>query len=614
MLDLQKITINSFRGMYDRGGFDEVPSDHGIICDNLAFSRKNEVMVRPGTNLSVTSSHPVIRQFLSTVNGSLLWLTCDGAGHIYRQDTGALFLAVTGMIDFAAVNMFDKTFIAPLLSAFSATNYIYVYDGISAPRPMGGAPPDTTFTATDSATPGNVSPGVHQFAVSYITDTGYVTAPGPVITGTFAPVSLTAAGSLSVDLASVPLGPIGTVARQLFATKSGLSEFFYIDLIADNTTTAITIDFFDTSLAVSADSLFDQFTPLSGTGFSGMALVKYNGRLIVISGEIVYVSQSGDAETFSSITGALSIPSESDGNNVRSGAELFGVLYIMKAVGIFSTQDNGGEPNTWTINHIEGAVGTYQAGLGSISGSQSSLTLNSVLLMANRSGLFLFNGNVGRPALSNKIQDLWDTITISAENTIQIAVDPFNCLLYVLLPLAAATVPNVLLVGDYAMGLTPEDIRWSRYNFPWDPSSISMINVDDGSDFVYQLRLGTSTNIYKLHPNYDADYGSVPIAAVYTTYMATFGEGSVNIFSYLKMRVVGTGDLIIELQDTDFMGAVLPPVIALATHPRKEYGRQINFMNEKMCVSLGVSALNNKMTLSRLDIFGKVRYAVRPNG
>lgn len=611
---LAKISINSFMGLFDRGGNDQVPIDHASGLINIAFTKKGEINVRPGTNLSKTSAVPVVRQFLSTVNGVLLWLTCDGAGHIKRQDTGATFLTVANMVDFAALNIFGKTFIAPLLSAFSSTNPIYVYDGTNPPRPMQGAAPGAIFTATNSATVGNVSPGVHLFAISYVTNTGYTTIPGPVIAGVFSPVSVTATGGFKVDLSGLPLGPTGTVARQIFVTKSGLAEFFYVDLIADNTTTTATINFFDTDLVVSADSLFDQFTLTGGVGFGGMALVKYAGRMLVVQASTVYVSQVGDAETVSSITGALSIPSESDGNDCRAAAELFGVLYIMKAVGIFSTQDNGGEPNTWTITKIDGAIGSYQAGIGSISGSQSSLTMNSSLLLANRAGLWMFNGNVGRPALSYKIQDFWDRVSDDFENKIEICVDPFNDIIYANLPIDGSSTPNVLLMGDFSQGLSPDTIRWSQYSFPWDPTSISMINVDDGSDFQYQLRLGTSTNIYKLHTNYTADYNGIPIAAFYQCFGAAIGDGALNIFSYLRIRAKGSGDLHIQIANIDSQNAIFPPIFVMASLPQKELGRQINYMSEKMFVKVSVQDLNNTFTISSIDIYGKIRFAMRPNG
>lgn len=619
--DYAKVTLDKFNGLYDRGNTDEVPQDHASDILNVMFSKNAEVSTRNGTAISLTLGHAVVRQFLATFsNSSSFVLTCNGAGSIF-SGTGAALLTVANMIDFAAINMYNYCFIAPILSTFSATNYVYIWDGVNAPRPAAGFAPSGSFTAANSATVGNITSGVHKFAVSNITNSGFTTRPGPQIAGTFTPVSVTATGGFKVDLSGIPLGPTGTVARQIFVTQADQEVYFYlaVGFINDNTTTAITVDFFDTDLAVSADNLFDlrEYIPSAAVISGGLSLQKYHGRLLAIGVQFdtVLVSNAGDAESFSNVTGYIQIPSENDGNTVRAACVLYDVLYFTKAVGIFSVQDNGNTPSTWTVVQIDGSVGSYQGAIGTITGSQPSLASNSVILMANREGIFLFNGTVQRPHLTWKIQDVWGAINPGKENLVQIAVDAFADLIYVILATGSSTTPNLMLVGDFSQGLDEKNIRWSKYSFPWVPISISMMNFQDtDGSFDYYLRLGTSSNLYKLNASYTSDSGTA-INSYWQTFLASQDIGALNIFRALRFRTTGVGTLSFTMAGEDGQGAINSTAaqnITLGATPGKDGFCQINFTNEKMSVKFGVNAVNSRFTVQRLDIFCKRLFLSRP--
>lgn len=622
--EYQKMTIENFMGLWDRGSLDDIPPDHAADILNVSFARKRECQTRIGADPSTNLSHNVVRMFLATFNNSsLILLTCDGAGNIYREDTGAVLLNVPNMIDFSALNMYNKCFIAPLLSSYSSTNYIQVWGGPGTTiHPIGGQPPSASFTAVETGT-GNVVAGQHEYAVSYITDTGYVTPPGPVISGTFTPVILTSSGGMQVQLNGLPIGPAGTVGRQIYATKSGLTEFFYLATINDNTATTILLNYFDTDLVLSADSLFDlNPSPISGVGFSGCALIKYHERMLIIGplADKVQVSGAGNPESFNNVTGFINIPSEHDGNTVGTGFDLFSVLYLCKGVGTFSAQDNGSEPNDpntpWVVNSIDGVVGAYHHTIGTVTGSQASLTFNSVALMANYSGLFLFNGNVQRPELSWKIRGVWERLTFGYAQYMRIAVDAFHDVFYLLMPLDGATSPNTLLLGDFSLGLSSEQIRWSVYTFPWTINEIMMANYVDGvGDYGYYLRLGTPSGIYKLSGKTAADNGTA-INSYYETPAMTPSMGSYNVFRFIRYRCQGSGSLLTSLRDEGGVNPVTVPNLPLQPGPgnSKDLGIQINYMNEKILVKFGTNAVSDNFKMARFDLFGKMRFPTRPNG
>jgi hypothetical protein len=123
------------------------------------------------------------------------------------------------------------------------------YDRVSQTGPAEGP------AVADSGN-GNISPGVHQVVVVFVTRQGYWTAPSP-------PVSWTAAGSKKVSLTNIPTGPANVVQRLLAFTASGGASFYHVPaamVINDNTTTSLTVDFTDTILlsGVGMDYLFSQ--------------------------------------------------------------------------------------------------------------------------------------------------------------------------------------------------------------------------------------------------------------------------------------------------------------------------------------------------------------------
>jgi hypothetical protein len=109
---------------------------------------------------------------------------------------------------------------------------------------------------------GNISAGVHQLSVVFVTRQGYITAPAP-------PSKWTAAGGLAVTVGGIPIGPPNVVARILIFTATGGANFFYTGpqsplgignmIINDNTTTTVTVDFTDAVLlsGINADALFN---------------------------------------------------------------------------------------------------------------------------------------------------------------------------------------------------------------------------------------------------------------------------------------------------------------------------------------------------------------------
>ena len=106
-----------------------------------------------------------------------------------------------------------------------------------------------------------ISAGVHKVSVFFKTRQGYLTQPSP-------PVAWTAAGGRRVSITGIPIGlsDVNIVERILAFTSSGGESFYYTSglnntpnmVIANNSTTSITLDFSDATLLAGSpvDHLF----------------------------------------------------------------------------------------------------------------------------------------------------------------------------------------------------------------------------------------------------------------------------------------------------------------------------------------------------------------------
>ena len=634
-------------GLYQRGLLDDCPPDHSTVCTNMKFNRKGETITRDGTKVSLTtSSAKVARIFIANFghNNAGIVLTADGAGNIYRSDTGGVLLSLTNMVDFAACIMFGYCLISPILSTSGGGAVVYIWQA----NPLGGSDlipirkaagvgPGTGMIGSENSIVGNIAVGIHEFAVSFITNTGYVTQPGPLgnptpptpENPTFVAVSVTSTGAKTVQLSNIPLGPSGTVARQILATQANLTLFYYAGgqiwngssliswdgVIHDNTTTSIIISFFDTDLAVSADSLFDLLPAIPAGNYGLIAGIhEYNGRGTYFGGEfnLIRVSNPGAVESIDNVAGFIQLPDQFDGNDVTDFGNIQGVLYMFKPVGVFATIDNGNDPNTWQVTTIDIGVGVT-----------SPLSVpddpqNQFNLLIDFGGLYLFNGTAIQPPLTWKINDLWISIWQTTNLAgAMVQVDPYNKLIYVAQVGNALGVPGYsgILVGDYNDGLDYQNIKWSIYTFPFAVNSIIQAFFQDSGELAYRFRIGAGANINKIFPGLTTDVGSTAIASKWRTYYSypPNGEGALNIFRFIRARALYSDNITLGLYSEDNAITATPSGFNTPQTTGRDLTREFNFTNEKCAVEFDCSASSGGFTLHRLDIFCKTRFNMRPS-
>jgi hypothetical protein len=297
------------------------------------------------------------------------------------------------------VSLYKRAYITPHNSNKGLPGEkVYVYEGSGSARPAGGtAPVGSPIVATTSASIGSVEAGSHLFAVSYETTSGYLTPPGPA---TF--TLYVAPGATKVDLSNIPVGPAGTVARVLLATKmlardyagdQDNQEFFNIPngRIGDNTTTSLTVDFFDADLQASADFLLDQLATIP----AGVGIGVYQARLVVWGTDtdesIVYFSANGQPESISATEGfVLAYPGDAAGG-VKNCVEFRSQYYMLKSGSkCYVTNGTDDSPVFWAVTNVDISVGTECHGIAKIF-DQNGATLDN-FFCADRSALYLFNG------------------------------------------------------------------------------------------------------------------------------------------------------------------------------------------------------------------------------
>jgi len=616
------ITVDQFRGTFDRGEDDVCPGDHFLDSLNVAFT-EHGVETRKGT-----IEHFVLADIRRTASYKRVGeadrlLILDGTGKIWDSTSfAAPILTIVGMTDFSMVSLYNRAYITPHNSNKGLPGQkIYVYEGSGVARPAAGtAPVGPPIVAATSATAGSVEIGKHLFAVSYETISGFLTQPGPA---TF--TLYDAPGGKKVDLSNIPIGPAGTVARVLLATKKLATtyagdernqEFFAIPngRIGDNVTTVLTVDFFDADLQSGVDYLLDQLTEIP----AGVGIGVYKSRMAVwgtdTNESAVYLSEPGQPESFSATEGfVLANPGDASGG-VKNCVEFRSQYYLLKGGGkTYVTNEIGDSPAFWEVTNVDLSIGAECHSIAKVMDLNGSALDN--FFSADRSGLYLFNGTFSGNELSRKISDIWRRINRLALNQVEIVYDPIKALIYCAVPLDGADTPTHLLVGDVDDGIDPENIRWTTWRFPKNPTTIvvDLNSLSKRTQFRFGSRQG---NIYGYSDSALDDFGLAIESFIETALLPPDSPDTdpvVYQFGHLQMRVKGQGALNITISGLDRARSIQPAGIGLSAQPGRTMERMLNFQDERASVKLQTNGATDYFNLTRLKLYATALWYGRVN-
>lgn len=489
-------TIIDFFGLWDRGDVLSCPPDHFTDCENLQFGngffKSREGITPYQTAESAIPDAIRIYNYKTAEAEGVLALTSEGdIYHILGSSTiyGPI-LSIPEMTDFGFTQWAGRAYITPYATFIDAEGdkyqkgleneflYVYLGDGSSA-RPAGAnKPTGIGFTAANSGAPGFTDAGFHIFAVVYETDTGYFTQPGPAIFAT-----LTTLANEGVTLTNIPVSPDSFVTKRHIVATAVIEnyngdqtgyQFFFVETIEDNVTTTLTFSFYDAELIEDASYLLYVLESIP----AGVAITTYHNRIVLTTTfddiSLLMVSVIGEPENISELNGYMIFPLDS--RPITNVQEFRDVLYAFKITKTGSFIDNGGDPATWPFVYIDQGVGTPVHGIAKVLDSEG-INVNYIII-ADYSGILLFNGAYARPELTYKIVNRWLALERNDFHYMHFANDSVGQLMYVVLP------DGTILFADYSEGLDPKKIKFCPWSFDGYVSTVCLVNTN-------QLLIGT---------------------------------------------------------------------------------------------------------------------------
>jgi hypothetical protein len=591
---------------------DGVPFDHAIDEENIDFTDVSSgtrngfvpyLEAGGGWNGVCLRAHVFER-----VGEAPQILILDDGGNIYSSISFAspILTFASPPEDFAIVSMYGRCYICPHTGLAGATaEKVYVYTGTGVAREAGGAAPTGHTLAGVEVADGKMEKGTRLFAICYLTDTSHYTPPGLETADVLSfettadNKKLTISGLNKVGIPSY-ITHVRVIATPVLGeTYNGnpkeQSWYFVPDALVTTGTDTVTVDFYDADLIASADYLQYQKSTIP----AGCALVDFNGRMIVIgdpaSSAKPWVSSPTECESFSDLDGYM-VVEPGEGGACRNAASSRGILYITKSQRIYSVEENGASPTTWTCSRLDAAMGAEANGLSKILNSTG--TAQDAIFLADRSGIFMFPNQV---ELTWKIRNLWNLIYQPYFYKVQLRFDPIRSKIYANLPLGSSTECNYLLVGDFSLGLSKENIRWSLWTIYSDAAQTTVlattsifIMVDNSTKLSYILFGSSSGSIYRI--SYSARRDQLATSTfrhiksfIRLGFFPPESSGNVNQLTEVRYRIKGYGTLTSDLYGLDDSVSYSFPDMTLATSPGKEILRPCNLVNEKGSLKLTVN-------------------------
>ena len=612
------LSQTEFLGLYDRGSRDVCPPGYLLQAQNVEY-RRGSVKTRAGFKESLAVAG-VLRAYTYQRVGEvdrLLILTDDNKIYDSTDLVTPILGPIAGMTDFAMLALGGRAFISPHNGEVGLTNeFIYVYDGTTC-RKAAGTAPAAAPAAETSATAGNVRKGRRLVRFAYESTSGYITSYSPYY------MYEATVSTKKLKVTGMSAGPAGTVARWVIVSPAlvnydaetfdpGIIPMVFTPdgrLAGNDDAAEHTVNFYDSELVSLANYLNGLYEEIP----AGVNLVRYRGRLVVCGvvtqSSIPLISESDYPESFRQVDGYNMVYPSDAGGGVLNAVESRGLLYYFKRLRTYVTQSNGQEPSTWSVVEVDSGQGTGAHGVSVVMDSAGK-TLNRSLV-ATETGVFNFAGDYGEIELTFAIEDLWARINPLAFNKVQVVIDPTGKRVYVAVPLDAATEPSHILVGNYALGLNAQAIRWSVWTVPYKPTSLL---VDTKlSTKVTRFKFASSEgNVYELDPARTNDDNVAIAQAVESGLVRLNDSGAMFHFAGVRLRITGSGTLDLTMRDTDLTLTAGLATQTLAATPGQYLTALADFTSEAASVLLEMAAANEYFELFRSTIFASRSWEERP--
>lgn len=405
----------------------------------------------------------------------------DEEGKIWDSTANEILYDNPNVVDFYAITLNDHLYftIHNLVTGVNG-EFLYVYDpdfpSSAIPpsttpvrtRKAAGAPATGTFTVAVSTVAGNIEPGLHVMAVSFVTDTGFITKPA-LHTSFTAPDP-----KMMVNATAVPVG-LGHITKRIIWMSMAIANFdgnltapelFKLYEIENNTSTAVldTMSKFDTELQFSADPYIDLLSEIPAGTYLSLA----GGRLVNCGAfadpHVLRISNVNEPEAIDSIDGVKEIM-KGEGGGIKTTRPYGGNIVFWKSFTTGILRPNDDVPVNWPFDVLDSALGSEPYGVSEA--LEYPGLVYGIYLVANQSGLFIFDGSYPNPLkpLSYNIAPSWKAAgSIAAIKAIKIVVDPLAYRIYALVPGSGGI---NWFMGDFKDGLSADSIKWSPWNFDY---------------------------------------------------------------------------------------------------------------------------------------------------
>lgn len=462
--DVGTALVPQFRGSAPSQDAYDIDPSHLAYCQNLDFilgeNESVQCATRRGTSVVATPA---------TGDGSFLSLVGWNFVSSGIQDTYVVYYSSAGGVKFW--DIFGASF-GTILATAGASYAVFAFDGLRlyfALTSAGGktgfsqghvfgvvgnlidtlfAPPLQTSVVGLSAAQGSagvVTAGVHRIAFQFTTKLGYTGALNPVTSGgIFSPISYTAAdGAHSCNVTFSWVGPppanLATI-QVVMTTAANLSKYYLVpaaSVAVSGGTQVIAVNISDGDLTATGTDVTQAQNLLtqdqSGHGpFSPSSLFTFSNRMGYVAIDpsgfpVVYFS---DQNSYQSLTAGFHGVYIEGRRQPVHGQSLGGTCYIATLTDLYSCEDNGGQPVTWTPpKRVDGSVG--------ILSPSCMIARGGRLLIASEKGLYVYRGGVfPQIPLSYWQTSDWDRINWAAPTQVQIVDDKTDLVIRVLAPLS----------------------------------------------------------------------------------------------------------------------------------------------------------------------------------
>ena len=161
--------------------------------------------------------------------------------------------------------------------------------------------------------------------------------------------------------------------------------------------------------------------------------------------------------------------------------------------------------------------------------------------------------------------------------------------------------------------MSADTIKWDLWKFPLVSGRSQLKSIDQKPALAttgFVLAFGQD-NIYSLDTAVSQDFSNVIDSFYDTAYLGYDNSGALSQFNAIRLKVQGSGSLLISSFPLSGVESVAVP-LAMPASITRDFLRKINVISEKSRFKFRVNASTDKYTIARVSIYGQIYAEDRP--